>query len=139
MKRTFVFLTALLLLCASVSWVSAAPGDTIQPLWVYVNYVNGTIDISSGGMATVSASTRMKPGKVQKTTITASLQQYEAGRWKEIKSWTASSSGTSAKLSEKNWMVAHGYSYRVLITAKAYAGTTVLEQGSYTANYGYFK
>lgn len=139
MKRTFVFLTALLLLCASVSWVSAAPGDTVQPLWVYVNYVSGTIDISSGGMAKVSASTRMKPEKVQKTIITASLQQYEAGQWKEIKSWTASSSGTSAKLSEKSWPVAHGYSYRVVVTAKAYDGATLLEQGSYTASYGYFK
>lgn len=76
---------------------------------------------------------------VTKTSVTASLQQFKGGKWQEIKSWTITSNGTSTKLPEKSWALAHGYSYRVVVTAKAYGGATLLEQGSYTAGYGYFK
>ena len=139
MKRMATCLMALLLLCALSPWGAAAQAEGMQPLWTYVTKVIGTITISSGGTAKVTAEGAARSQGVTKTTVTASLQQFKDGKWQEIKSWTISSNGTSTKLSEKSWPVAHGYNYRVVATTKAYAGTTLLEQGSYTANYGYFK
>ena len=138
MKRITTSLMAVLLLCALSPWGAAAQTEGMQPLWTYVTKVIGTINISSSGTAKVTAAGEARSLGVTKTTVTASLQQFKDGKWQEIKSWTITSNGTSAKLSENSWPVACGYSYRVVVTAKAYGGATLLEQGSYTAGYGYF-
>lgn len=139
MKRVSMFLMVLLLLCAIAPCGFAVQADEVQPLWTYVTKVGATIDISDAGVAKVKATGEANTKGVTKTTITASLQQMKDGKWKEVKSWTVSSNSMSASLPEKSWAVNHGYSYRVVATAKAYKGTTLLEQGSHTQNYGYFK
>lgn len=139
MKRVSTFLMVLLLLCAMTPWSSAAQANEMQPLWMYVTKVTGTLDISNTGMAKVTAKGEANSKGVTKITVSASLQQLKGGKWEEVKSWTSSSDGTSVSLSEKSWPVAHGYSYRVVATTKAYNGTKLLEQGSYIANYGYFQ
>lgn len=139
MKRVSMFLMVLLLLCAIAPCGFAAQADEVQPLWTYVTKVGATIDISDAGVAKVKATGEANTKGVTKTTITASLQQLKNGTWQEVKSWTASSSSTRASISEKSWAVNHGYSYRVVATAKAYNGATLLEQGSHTQSYGYFK
>ena len=138
MKRVSTFLMVLLLLCAMTPWSSAAQANEMQPLWTYVTKVNGTLDISNTGMAKVTAKGGADSKGVTKITVSASLQQLIGGTWKELKSWTSSSDGTSVSLSEKSWSVAHGYSYRVVASVKAYTGTALLEQGSSIQNFGYF-
>ena len=137
-KRCFSFLLTAILFLTIIPWASAAMGSEVQPMWTYVTSVAGKIDISANGTATISATGTADRKGVTKVTVTASLQQYNAGKWKEVKSWAATNDGTAVELTQKSWNVNHGYSYRVVVTAKAYSGTTLLEQGSSTENYGYF-
>ena len=44
-----------------------------------------------------------------------------------------------ANLYDKTWPVAHGYSYRLVVTGKAYSGSTLLESASYVTEYGYYQ
>lgn len=139
MKTARSFLVLLLLVCVGNPWCSAATSDSVQPMWLYITQIDGTIDISTGGYAKVKAEGQANSKEVTRVTLMASLQQNVGGTWKEVKSWTASSNGTYVSLSEKVWPVAHGYSYRVVISTKAYNDNALLEQRSYTANYGYFQ
>lgn len=138
MKRVSTLAMVLLLICVMIPCGSAAQANEMQPLWTYVTKITGTIEISNTGMAKVTAKGVANSKGVTKTTVTASLQQLKGGKWEAVKSWSSSSDGTSVSLSEKSWPVAHGYSYRVVTTVKAYAGTSLLEQGSSTRNFGYF-
>lgn len=139
MKQCRNMLLALLLICAMVPSAFAARQETIQPMWLYLTDISGDLDISSGGLSSVSASAYANPrGEVARMTLTASLQQYVSGTWKEVKVWTASNNSASVNLGEKAWQVHHGYSYRLVITTKAYNDNALLEQASKTINYGYF-
>ncbi|MCI9467598.1 MAG: hypothetical protein HFE99_11000 [Ruminiclostridium sp.] len=137
MKKSFSFLLAMLVLCISIPW--AAASEPIQPMWSNLNSIYGTLSISNGGIAKVTAKAICKVGKAEKTSVRASLQQLKSGTWTEIKSWSATRDGLTASVPEKSWPVAHGYSYRLIVTGSAYQGLQLLEQGTYTKDYGFFK
>lgn len=132
-KILAVLLSAVLLICLLCPYASA-----VQPLWDYVTNITGTLDISSFGTATITASGTAGTRGVTKCTVIASLQQLKNGSWTELKSWSDSSNSHAASLSTKKWIVAHGYEYRLVITLKAYSDTELLEIGSGTINYGMF-
>jgi len=138
MRRPIAFLAVLLVLCVSIPWAAAVDDIVIQPYWTYLRAITGEINISSDGIATVSGDSTSRIGNTEKMTLIVSLQQFNSKDWKEIKSWTVSRSGEAVSLSQRSWPVAHGYSYRIVITAKAYQGLSLLENGSKTVGYGYF-
>jgi len=138
MKKAISFLVAALMLCASIPCASAAAGEPIQPMWKYLNRIDGTIKISTGGIATVAATVQSRASGSQKTGITVSLQQKKPDGWKEIKSWTATQEGSYALITRRSWAVPHGYSYKIVVTGRMYKGLQVLEQESKAFNYGYF-
>lgn len=138
MKKCCSVLAVILLLCATIPCAFAAQRADIQPLWVYLTQITSKLDISSKGVACVSAKATAKPGEVARMTMTVSLQQEVSGSWKEVKSWGASDNSASVSLPEKTWPVSHGYSYRAVITTKAYNENNLLEQASRIVNYGYF-
>ena len=114
-------------------------GAAVQPCWTYVSTVEGSIDISSLAIASVSASGSAASTQVTKTVCTTQLQKLSGGKWVTLKTWSASSNPHYAVISKKQWAVDHGCSYRLYTELKAYKGDTLLETGSSVANYGYYR
>lgn len=121
-----------------VGCCSAAAVD-IQPRWSYILTIGGDIDISSFGTATVYGNGTARSTDVNKLVITLDLQQFINGNWETKKSWSQTSQLFSINTDDHSWAVAHGYSYRLYVTLKAYNGNKLLETGTGIFNYGYFK
>lgn len=138
MRKPIAFLAMLLVFCIGIPQMAfaAAEDDVIQPRWTYLSVVSGNIDISTDGVATVTASVRAV-GTVEKVSVVASLQQKKSGTWSEIKSWTDTKDSYSINM-RKTWPVLPGYDYRVVITGKAMQGLRTLEQANRVVDYGYF-
>lgn len=134
-KKIKILLAAVLAIAGLLSFSMAAE---IAPRWSYVTAIDGTLGISSNGTASVSAWGDALTKGVDNVELTASLQQYKNGSWSTIKSWSASANSRLVTLAKQTYPVAHGYSYRLSITLKAYKGQTLLESGSTTREYGYF-
>lgn len=109
-------LTALLVISALTPTVSAAgdtnaaPESVVSVQYVYINQASTSLTISASGTATVY-------GYVQKTPagkniyLTSTLQRYSNGSWTDVKSWSKSSSSSSASILE-TYQVSSG-TYRV--------------------------
>lgn len=109
-------LTALLVISALTPTVSAAgdtnaaPESVVSVQYVYINQASTSLTISSSGTATVY-------GYVQKTPagkniyLTSTLQRYSNGSWTDVKSWSKSSTSSSASILE-TYQVSSG-TYRV--------------------------
>ena len=139
MKKLGAMLLSIVMLCVMVPGASAVADSGIQPMWDHICILGGTIDITSFGNAKVTANVRAYSDDVTNTSVTGSLQQLKNNYWTEVKSWTVSSDGLSANLLTKTWPVAHGYSYRLVVTGKTYSGSTLLESASYVTEYGYYQ
>lgn len=139
MKKLGAMLLSIVMMCMMVPGAVAVADSGIQPRWDHICILDGTIDITSFGNAKVTASARSYNNGVTKTSVTASLQQMKDNYWTEIKSWTATNNDLYANLYDKTWPVAHGYSYRLVVTGKAYSGNTLLESASYVTEYGYYQ
>lgn len=106
----------LLLLTVSAPTVLAAgeanvaPESKVSIQYVYINQASTSLTISSSGTATVY-------GYVQKTPtgkniyLTSALQRYSNGSWSNVKSWSKSSTSSSASILE-TYQVTSG-TYRV--------------------------
>lgn len=139
MKKLGAILLSIAMICVMIPGAAAVADLGIQPMWDHICILDGTIDITSFGNAKVSASARSYNNGVTKTSVTASLQQMKDNYWTEVKSWTATNNDLYANLYDKSWPVAHGYSYRLVVTGKAYSGSTLLESASYVTEYGYYQ
>ena len=139
MKKLGAMLLSFVMLCVMVPGAAAVTDSGIQPMWDHLCILSGTIDITSFGNAKISATARAYSDDVTKTSVTASLQQMKDNYWTEVKSWTAKNNDLYANLYDKSWPVAHGYSYRLVVTGKAYSGSTLLESASYVTEYGYYQ
>jgi len=89
---------------------SATPESDVSIQYVYINQASTSLTISASGTATVY-------GYVQKTPagkniyLTSTLQRYSNGSWTDVKSWSKSSSSSSASILE-TYQVSSG-TYRV--------------------------
>jgi len=78
---------------------SAAPESVVSIQYVYINQASTSLSISAGGTATVY-------GFVQKTPagksiyLSSTLQRNSNGTWSNVKSWSASSTSSSASILE---------------------------------------
>ena len=90
--------------------VNVAPESIVSIQYVYINQASTSLTISSSGTATVY-------GYVQKTPagkniyLSSTLQRYSNGSWTDVKSWSKSSSSSSASILE-TYQVSSG-TYRV--------------------------
>lgn len=133
-----LFMTVILVCCLMPKTNARADDSDIAPQWNYITLVSGSLNISKGGVATVKGTGQAAEASVTKVYVKVSLQQYKSNKWIEIASWNATTNGKNSSIGTKSKAVAHGYSYRTVITAKAYKGNSVLETGTKTINYGYF-
>lgn len=89
---------------------SATPESEMSIQYVYINQASTSLTISASGTATVY-------GYVQKTPagkniyLTSTLQRYSNGSWTDVKSWSKSSTSSSASILE-TYQVSSG-TYRV--------------------------
>jgi hypothetical protein len=89
---------------------SAAPASEMSVKYTYINQASTSLSISAGGTATIY-------GFVQKTPagksiyLSSTLQRNTNGTWSNVKSWSASSTSSSASILE-TYQVSSG-TYRV--------------------------
>lgn len=137
-RTVLIAMTAILAFCFVPCTSARADDSDIALMWNYITSVNGELNISNVGVATVSGRGKAVENNVTKISVNMSLQQYKSNRWTEIKSWYTSANGKTASTGAKTYPVAHGYSYRCVVTVKAYKGNSVLETATKNVNYGYF-
>lgn len=126
-----------LILVSTIS-IGAAAAVEVQPRWSYILTISGDIDISSAGVATVRGNGSARLNDVDKLVITLELQQFINGKWQTKNTWTETAQFYTITTDNHYWGVAHGYSYQLYITLKAYKGNQLLETGTGTLSYGYF-
>lgn len=136
MKKKMKVVLAMVLAIATMLGCASAAG--VAPRWSYVTLIDGTLSISSGGTASVSAMGEAYTKGVDNVKLTVTLQQKKGSSWSNLTSWTVISNTRAATLTKQLWPVAHGYSYRVFVMLQAYDGTSLKETGSTSEEYGYF-
>ena len=106
---------------------NAGTQGLITPQFTYISVLTPGLSINSSGIAT-SAGLASAYNSSHTTILTVELQK--SGGWSTIKSWSASSTGTSLAKVEEDYYVVRG-TYRVCATAKVYnASGTLLESQS---------
>lgn len=136
MKRiTTVFLLAALVLSMGIPVSAQRPDTTVTPYYTHVNSVYACISINpTWGIATCSG--RVSAQSVTPVKVNVYLQQDTGTYWKTLKSWSAT--GTWQADLQRDYAVARGYKYRVLVVGYVYddAGN-LLESASiiHEANY----
>ena len=105
-----LLLTASALGALAMGEINAATESEMSVRYTYINQASTSLTISSSGMATVY-------GYVQKTPagkniyLSSTLQRYSNGSWTDVKSWSKSSTSSSAYILE-TYRVSSG-TYRV--------------------------
>lgn len=105
--------------------------EAVQIQFTNIYSFGNKFEISDSGKSTFTSTLTAR--NVDEVSITCDLQQYSAGKWKTIKSWSGEYTGTAYVLS-KSWYVASGYSYRLKSYAYVYKDGTMIESDSYTSS-----
>lgn len=129
LKMALMVAVLSIFVASSIAWAAT-------PRWSHLTLFSGDMDIANG-MATITVVCDASSREADSVAATCSLQQLD-GSWKTLKTWTESDDDTSL-IYEKQYAVAHGYSYRLKVTAKAYKGSTLLESATEYFDYGYYK
>lgn len=109
--------------------------EVVQNRFTNIYSFGNKFEISDSGKSTFTSTLTAR--NVDEVSITCDLQQYSAGKWKTIKSWSGEYTGTAYVLS-KSWYVASGYSYRLKSYAYVYVDSSLIESDSYTSNNIYY-
>ncbi len=139
MKKILALLAATMMLCSNVIAGNISEPCNIKepvasPNNVAISYCDGSLDITDG----VAECYGMVKTRIDyKAEETVELQQYNSG-WKTIKSWTETSSNSSATVYESK-SVTKGYSYRVKTISRAIdsSGDVVESITKYTSTHSY--
>lgn len=102
---------------------SGAQG-VITPQFTYISLLSPGLSINSSGKATCIGLASAYDSS-HTTILTVELQKYTGSGWSTIKSWSASSTGTSVAVVEENYYVVYG-TYRVCATAEVYNASGIL-------------
>lgn len=130
MKRMLVILLVLAFVFSmsatalAVEDIKEEAGSDIGLMYTYINYATCSININSSGRADMAATFDCY-SSVQKTRISARLQQYDGG-WKTVNSWVKEANSDYVAWSQ-SYYVAKGYQYRLYCFYYAYIGGTVVE------------
>jgi len=89
---------------------SATPESDVSIQYVYINQASTSLTISASGTATVYGMCKKTPAG-KNIYLTSTLQRYSNGSWTDVKSWSKSSSSSSASILE-TYQVSSG-TYRV--------------------------
>ena len=118
LKKSFLFaaLSALFLFTAltpaalAVGEASATPESMVSIQYVYINQASTSLTISASGTATVYGYVQRTPAG-KNIFLTSTLQRFSNGSWSNVRSWSRSSTSSSATILETH-LVTRG-TYRV--------------------------
>lgn len=103
----------------------------VSPSFTNISYVKADLNIENDGIA--HAQTTVTARNIDKIVINMSLQRYENGNWKVLKTWLQTTYGSESVL-YKTLTVSRGYSYRVLSVIDVYNDSRVIESISVVKN-----
>lgn len=120
--------------CTTVPTVSAANDDIMLARYTALNNCTNNFSISSSGLATCSAATKVSSGYT--AGITIFLQQYNGG-WNTVTSWSGKDSAYITLTKTK--YVSSGYKYRIMAVHSAYnsSGTLIETNVTYSSEVSY--
>lgn len=101
-----------------------------QVRFTNINVFSVDADVSSNGKASVTAYLNGRDG--DKSKIIAYLQQYKSGRWKTIKSWSATDNDMTCSIG-KSYYVESGYSYRTKAYGYVYSDGSIVDKSTITS------
>lgn len=130
-KALLLTLSLVLMLSFSLSAYAEA-----TPRWNYMMSMSGDLDINNLGVATAHVSCFANASTIDEMRVTCVLQKLD-GSWKNQKTWTVSDTSASILFS-KQTAVYKNYSYRIKVTAKAYANGSLKETVTQYYDYGYY-
>jgi len=96
----------------------------IEPNFTNISYIKTDLNIDSSGLA--HAQTTVIARNIDKIIINMSLQSYENGSWRVVKSWSQTSFNTECVMYNTIY-VSRGYNYRVLANVFVYQSSSLLE------------
>ncbi|OLS02457.1 hypothetical protein [Tissierella creatinophila] len=96
----------------------------VNPYMNYISTSSCNLYKQSNDKVTIDCSIEGYKGITTKVSITANLQQYERGKWINIKTFTQSSNSHRTSLSE-TVSITKGYTYRVSAQVKAYSASDI--------------
>jgi len=105
----FLF-TALTPAALAAGEVSATPEPMVSIQYVYINQASTSLTISASGTATVYGYVQRTPAG-KNIFLTSTLQRFSNGSWSNVRSWSGSSTSSSATILETH-QVTRG-TYRV--------------------------
>ena len=127
-------LVLMTVLCSAPALAAGGAENTgiqsaITPRFTSISLLNAGLSINSSGKATCIGHGSAYDSS-HTTRLTVQLQKSTGNGWNAIKSWSASSTGTSVAGIEEGYYIIHG-TYRVCATAKVYnASGNLLESKS---------
>lgn len=133
-KLLLLSLSLILILAFSLS---AYAETRMLPRWNYLLSISADLDINSLGVATVDVTCNANASTINEMKATIAVQRFENGSWKTVKSWTTSDQDASIYFT-KSCAVYKNYSYRVKVTAKAYANGSLKETVTQDFDFGYY-
>lgn len=138
MKKLVLIALGLILLTPNLILtknVQAATIVSIQPMFSNIAAFSNSLVISTAGMATVAS--YLSASNITSCKVDVSLQQLKNGTWTVIKTWTNTSSGTSAGLSG-TYYVTKGSYYRTVSVGSVYKSGVLIENTTYTSAIKYY-
>lgn len=107
----------------------------IAPSFTNISYVKAELNIENDGVA--HAQTTVTARNIDKIVINMSLQRYENGNWKVLKSWLQTTNGMESVL-YNSITVSRGYSYRILSNVDCYFKNTLVENDTILSGRRYY-
>ncbi len=123
-KKLSVAMLCIMLVLAVNIPVFGATKETrsvLQPQYTYINDISSTISVTNG-LAKVNVKLT-GTSSVTKIVVTTELQQKIGSGWSAIESWTQTTYGNSAILSQTG-TVSKGYYYRTVSNFTVYSGSS---------------
>ena len=130
-------LLILAILVTILSSVTAFAGNGIVPHWDYLVMISADMEVNNYNSATVSVDVYSDSNDVDELRITVKLQQFDGG-WSNYKTWTETIKDSSAMF-DKKAAIPKGYSYQIVVTAKAYKNGKFLESATEVFDYGFYQ
>lgn len=141
-RRTFVFMLVVTILCASGISVFAGElpgqnvfsGNVITPCWTNTESIHLNLGFS-GIRADCGAMVIGKTG-TSRITATVKLQRKNTnGTYTNVKTWSGLSTNDSILTFNNSYNVTRGYTYRLMINATVYKGSSGENVSHYVERY----
>jgi hypothetical protein len=97
----------------------------VTPNFTNISFVKTDLSIGSDGVA--HAQTTATARNVDKIIVSMSLQQFDNGNWKVLKTWSQTTFGTES-FQYNTMIVSRGFKYRVVSNIKVYLDNIIREE-----------